>query len=217
MIIRIICFNTLLMIAACGQSEKPDTTPVTDAPAAVEEDLYTPVMLQLGKLVKPSYSAYHNFNEIFNCILIDEQGSTKPVSDLAAIDAYLGRLEGESGPHPVFEVKDTDQVVLLLKDKKAWAQVLLDKQTLTLIDIQFPKGSEIAKLKGNTEKFRQQLVGAALTFTEDNFELTPWDSQIKAKGDVVIDGISGATTICQAAVDLLNQQLPVYRSYLESS
>ena len=205
-------------MAACGQPEKPAAK--TEAPPVVTEDLHTPSMIQIGKLADPSFTSADDFGELFESYLLDDQGNINAATESATVDNYLAILDGDMDPitqAPVFEIKDTDSVVLLLKDKKAWALVLVDKGTMTMADIQFPKGSSIAKLGSNSEKFRQQLSGTSITFSENNFELIPWDEQIKPKGDVVVDGISGATTICQASVDLLNQQLPFYRSYFESN
>jgi hypothetical protein len=215
---RILYIVPFILLAACGQPEKPE--PKTEAPPVVTEDLHTPAMIQIGKVANPSFTSVNDFSELFETYLLDDQGNLNSATESATIDNYLKILDEDMDPitqAPVFEIKDTDNVVLLLKDKKAWALVLVDKGTMTLADIQFPKGSSIAKLGSNSEKFRQQLSGTSVTFSKNNFELIPWDEQIASKGDVVVDGISGATTICQSAVDLLNQQLPFYRSYFESN
>ena len=215
---RILYIVPFLILAACGQPKKPE--PKTEAPPAVVEDLHTPAMMQIGQLANPSFTSANDFGELFESYLLDDQGNLNSATESASIDHYLMILDGDMDPFtqaPVFEVKDTDSVVLLLKDKKAWALVIVDKGTMTLADIQFPKGSSIAKLGSNSEKFRQQLSGTSVTFSEHNFELIPWDEQIKPKGDVVVDGISGATTLCQASIDLLNRQMPFYRSYFESN
>ena len=204
------------MVAACSQPEKPVAQ--AEKPQVVE-DRYTPVMVQIGQVAVPSFSSGDDFSQLFNCYLVDEQGNAKVVSDSTAIKRYLEIMDGEMDAltqAPIFEIKDSGQVIFLLKDNKAWAHVLVDKESMTIADIQFPKGSSIAKLGSNSEKFRQQLNGSKITFSENNFELIPWDEQTKPVGDVVVDGISGATTVCQDAVDLLNSQLPFYQNYLQS-
>jgi Na+-transporting NADH:ubiquinone oxidoreductase subunit NqrC len=105
----------------------------------------------------------------------------------------------------------------MVNEKKVRAHILLDKNSMTIQGIYFPTGSEVNKLGSNVDKFSQQLTGSAINFSADNFELKPWDDQIPAKGDVIIDGISGATKICQASVDMLNNQLPFYHAYFEAN
>lgn len=212
---RILTISFLLAMLACQPSEKPSK--IAESPQVIE-DLHTPVMMQIAQMAEPGFSSSVDFSGLIDSYLVDKQGNVKPTTDSAAIDTYLEILDGAMDPitqAPVFELKDSDSVILVVKEKKAWGHILLDKGTLTIVDIQFPAGSSIAKLGHNTEKFRQQLNGSLVTFSENNFELTPWDDQIEAKGDVVIDGISGATTICQASVDMLNHQLSFYHNYLD--
>ena len=163
---RILYILPILLLAACGQPEKPAAK--TEAPPVVTEDLHTPSMIQIGKLADPSFTSADDFGELFESYLLDDQGNINSATESATIDHYLKILDGDMDPitqAPVFEVKDTDSVVLLLKDKKAWALVLVDKGTMTMADIQFPKGSSIAKLGSNSEKFRQQLSGTSITFS----------------------------------------------------
>jgi len=225
---RIGMFLAVIGLVACSQSEKSPEVSSSSIDIQQEDhqeeeysqEEFAAVRLQIGQLVDQIFSPDQDFSQMFDCYLVTESGDKTAVSDSIAITRYLELINqtGESITEaPVFEVKGSQDVVLLVRENKAWAQILLDKSSMQIMGIQFPPGSAVAKLGKNTDKFSEQLTGAAISFSPNNFELTPWDDQIAPKGEVVVDGISGATKICQTSVDMLNHQMPFYQQYLEAT
>jgi hypothetical protein len=217
MTVRILILTWAITVVACKPSDRPQEQTESQV---LEENLYTPVMVQIGQMIDSSFSSDSDFGALFESYLVEESGAITPVKDSVAIDTYLKITGGEMNPvtqAPIFEIRGSDSIVLMVNEKKVRAHILLDKNSMTIQGIYFPTGSEVNKLGSNVDKFSQQLAGSAINFSADNFELKPWDDQMPAKGDVIIDGISGATKICQASVDMLNNQLPFYHAYFEAN
>ncbi len=225
---RIWMFFGIIGLVACGQSEKSpevssssiDIQQKGNQKEEYGQEEFAAVRLQIGQLADQTFSSDRDFSQTFDCYLVTESGDKTAVSDSTAIARYLQLINQNPEPiteAPIFEVKVSQRVVLLVIENKAWAQILLDKLSMQILDIKFPPGSAVAKLGKNAEKFTEQLTGAAVSFSPNNFELAPWDEQIPPKGEVVVDGISGATKICQVSLDMLNHQLPFYQQYLQGT
>jgi hypothetical protein len=187
---RILILTLAITVVACKPSDRPQEQTESQV---LEENLYTPVMVQIGQMIDSSFSSDSDFGALFESYLVEESGAITPVKDSVAIDTYLKITGGEMNPvtqAPIFEIRGSDSIVLMVNEKKVRAHILLDKNSMTIQGIYFPTGSEVNKLGSNVDKFSQQLTGSAINFSADNFELKPWDDQIPAKGDVIIDGIS---------------------------
>lgn len=224
LIIRYISYAIVIGLLAC----QPKTKPVEKAESQVNQEQTDPqnfnqdrsreVRLQIGQMIDPLFSTEGDFSRLFDCYLLSNNGPIEKVADSVAIAAYLQVLDGAMDQRmPIFEVTSKEQVIWLVKEHDLWAHILLDKVSMTILDIQFPPGSEVLKLGGpKVQVFREQFIGSVVNFSPENFELTPWDESPQ-KGDVQIDGISGATKICQASVNMLNHQLPLYKMFIEAS
>lgn len=215
---RLLLSIAIFTLIAC----KPTVTQKEEAIKATatvsENDNFNLVRQQIGQMVDPSFSESSDFDSLFKSYLLSANGEVQQVSDSAAIALYQGLLLSgidQLSQRPVFEVRNTNNVVLLIKDDKVWANLLIDKQAMVVLNIQFPPGSKTEELKDKTKNFQEQFIGSIISFTEDNFVLTAWEGE--TIGKVQIDGISGATKICQASVDMLNTQLPFYSDYLLQS
>jgi hypothetical protein len=207
---------------------QPKTKPVEKAESQVNQEQTDPqnfnqdrsreVRLHIGQMIDPSFSTEDGFSSLFNCYLVSNNGLIKKVADSVAMAAYLQVLDGAMDQRmPMFEVTTKEQVIWLVKEHDLWAHILLDTGSMTILDIQFPPGSGVLKLgEPKVQVFQEQFIGSVVNFSPENFELTPWDES-PLKGDVQIDGISGATKICQASVDMLNHQLPLYKMFIEAS
>lgn len=216
MLSRQLLYAILLIFSACKPAVKPAED--TETPV-VQPDRFTPVMVQIGQMIEPSFSASDNFNQYFVCYLVTSDGGIAEVRDSVAIATYLQLVDGgmdQTLQAPLFEAKGFNKVIVLIKEKNVYANILLDKDSLKILDIQFLKGSATAKLGAKALSFSQQFTGSIINFSPSNFVLTPWDQE-PLEGDVQIDGISGATKICRTSIDMLNNQLPFYRKYFEMS
>ena len=195
---------------------KSEITPNEDNPQPQSQpDNFNQLKQQIGLMVDSLYTESHEFGALVEAHLVSSNGSVKVVPDSVALlywHKLLSKKFDQSVSRPVFKARNTNNVVLLLVDGNMAAIVLIDKQAKTLLNIQFMPGFKTDQLKDNRVKFQQQLAGSYIDFTEDNFALSPWEGEL-APDQVQVDGISGATPLCQTALDMLNEQFPFYRDY----
>ena len=223
---KYILFYTLmaavLIMTACQKEPKQlETTQLESAPTEelqqVIDDQQASEIKSLIEMVDSSFSAGHNITQYFTTMQISSSGEVSESNSETAMEQYAELMKNPSSiPKPVFEVRDSDKVLLPLNDGQVAAHVVLNKSTLIIESIRFLPKSRTDKLGANQDRFRAQFEGQAVTFSRDNFGLKPWDRP-SFEGDVQIDGISGATDICQAALDLLNEQLPSFQGYLQAN
>jgi hypothetical protein len=196
---------------------KPQITPTEDTPSApsAPKENFDQLKQQALLVVDSAYSNLDDFGQLFECYLVSSNGSAEQVSDSEALaegQKLLSKEWNQAMPRPVFKVRDTDNVVLLLIRNNQAAMVLIDKNANTVENLQFLPGFKTDQLKDKKVAFQQQLVGLSVDFTEDNFALVPWEGEPDPQ-KMQVDGITGATPICEASLEMLNNQLPFYRDY----
>ena len=207
----LICLG--LSLAAC----KPQVAPTEEshtAPSVQKED-FDQLKRQVLLLVDSTYTNPDDFSQLVECYMVSSNGSAAQVSDSEALaqgQRLLSKELNPEMPRPVFEVRDTDHTVLLLTRNNQAAVVLIDKGDNTIVNLHFLEGFKTDQLKDNKVAFQQQLVGLSVKFTEDNFALVPWEGEPDPR-KMQVDGITGATPICEASLNMLNNQLPFYRDY----
>ncbi|MGI9543927.1 MAG: FMN-binding protein [Cyclobacteriaceae bacterium] len=218
-----ICF---LFLVACNTSQPSENNELQKEAKTVAVDLDQPNTQQedysnserlIGQMIDPNYSAGADFSQLFDSFIFSSTGEVEKASDSTTIDLYRQILDSPADDFdkvPLFEVKDAEKVVILVIGKETFANILIDKQNRSILNIQFLPGSETSDLGTKEEQFRKQFIGSEVSFSENNFGLKPWDKE-KGSGDIQIDGVSGATNICQATVDMLNDQLQLYQNYFE--
>ena len=203
--------------SALEDKETPKTqmTIQSETQQQLEKERLMAAHQSLIQILEPSALGTENLADYYNFKQITAEGS---ISSLELDEALKQYLELMNNPNttakPIFEVRDRDQVLLPLNDGQVAVCLLLNKSTLIIDDMQFLDNSKTDKLGANRMRFSDQFIGKNITFNSKNFGLKPWDKP-SFEGDVQIDGISGATDICQAAIDLLNEQLPFYQPYLQ--
>lgn len=219
-----VCFLTVFACNTSTQQSENDRLSMEEDGLTIEEnelklqdDKSTSTKQMIGQMLDSTYSDATNFNQLFDSYVFTFGGEVEKVSDATAINLYNQILDApnkSTTQAPLFEVKNNNQVVLLLDEKGNLANIIVDKSNLSILDIRFPPASKISKLGSNVEALKTQLIGSSINFSESNFGLKPWDNS-KGTGEVQIDGISGATDICQATVEILNSQLPKYQGYFQ--
>jgi len=122
---------------------------------------------------------------------------------------------------PIFEVKETDLVVLPVQGVgfggAIWAKVLLDKKTLEIKNIAFEHKAESEGYGAavSEKTFEDQFLGVKINLEEDSFTLQKAIEKANDDGHF-IDGISSATMTSKGAVSMLNEGLRKYGGYLKS-
>ncbi|MGB5820787.1 MAG: FMN-binding protein [Saonia sp.] len=119
---------------------------------------------------------------------------------------------------PILEMKNTDKAVLFANGKgyggTIWAQMLVDRSTGEIEKIQFDHKAESEGYgDGITQtSFEKQFMGTKISFNSNTFGLQQGGQNV-LKGNIIVDGASGATTTNQAAVDMINKGLQKYETY----
>ena len=196
---------------------KPQITPTEDTPSAssAPKENFDQLKQQVLLLVDSSYTNLDDFGSLVESYLVSPNGSAQQVSDSVALgqaQKLLSKELNQTMPRPVFKERDTDHMVLLLIRNNQAAMVLVDKNANTIVNLHFLPGFKTDQLKDKKVTFQQQLVGLSIDFTEDNFALVPWEGELDPQ-KMQVDGITGATPICEASLDMLNTQLPFYKDY----
>ena len=195
-------------------ASKPSTSQ-PDEQQTLNEDRLLSAKKALLKTLVPTSTDDQRLEDYYNFKRLSASSTVTAADAGTALKLYLELMDNPNTTEkPVFEVHDSEKVLLPLNDGRVAAHVVLNKSTLTIEGIHFLPKSKTDKLGVNQDRFRAQFEGKAVTFNPDNFGLKPWDKP-SFEGDVQIDGISGATDICQAALDLLNEQLPSFQGYLQ--
>ncbi len=218
--IIIVLMGLALILTNCGRSDKGSSTVVMQDPPIEEVEVIQDHLAihktTLAQFVDPSPTGTEDFIEMFNSLILTEGQvrETEAPEALELFKKFIDTPSQESGL-PLFEVKNTQQVVLTVAGRGVQALILVDNIQLTIEKIEFLPKSKTKSLGSGVQRLQDQLMGKAITFNPNNFGLKPWDGP-KFEGDVQLEGISGATDICQSVADALNQQLPRYQTYFES-
>ena len=121
--------------------------------------------------------------------------------------------------YPIFEIKNTTKVILSVFGNglwgKIWAKVVVDKKSFEVVDIDFDHKSETPGVGGNINEaaFRDQFIGSIVKLENNTYSLYKEDKLI-IDGNQRIDGMSGATITSKGAIEMLNNDLMLYKNYL---
>ena len=182
----------------------------TEIPASIKE---------IATFATPTMADTENLQDLIIFKELNASGTIATVDMIKAGDLYKKlATRGQETSLPLFEIRDTDLVVLTMKGVgfggAIWAKVLLDKKTLEIINIAFEHKAESEGYGAAfTQKtFKDQFIGIKINPKEDTFALQ------KAGDDVhFIDGISGATMTSKGAVAMVNEGLRKYSNYLKGN
>ena len=217
--LRLFGISFLIAFACTQQSEigsmEGEELTVNQNQVASEQDDLADTKRRIGQMIDPTYSDVSDFNQRFDSYMISADGEIEEVSHATAIDLFLQILDSKNNDFdkaPMFEVKNSEQVVLLLKGNGVAANMLIDRQNISILHIMLIPGSKANDLEENAEAFQKQFAGTKIDFSENNYGLKPWDKE-KGPEHVQVDGISGATDVCQLTIDMLNNELKKYQKY----
>ena len=181
---------------------------------------YQLTVTELGKLAGTTFTDSTDLKSILDFKMIDLKGSVKSVDMETAIKQYLANTKNKKPDlYPIFEIKNTSKVILPVFGQglwdKIWGKVVLDKNSMKVIDMKFDHKSETpgigAKIKDSI--FTNQFIGSKIYLNENTYTLHQED-KMKIDGRQRIDGISGATITSEGAIQMLNKNLVKYEKYL---
>jgi Na+-transporting NADH:ubiquinone oxidoreductase subunit C len=179
------------------------------------------IIKELLKFVDTTLSVGSDVNQIFVFKEIDANGTVEIIDTDRAVTLYRELVKRkEVISLPIFELKDTDTAILLVRSKgfggTIWAKVWVDNETLEIIKIEFDHKAESDGYGAamTQTSFESQFVGAKINFDKNSFDL---QNNIEKRIDNgrLIDGISGATMTSEAVIEMVNKGLLKYREYLD--
>ncbi|MCK0148292.1 FMN-binding protein [Arenibacter sp. F26102] len=211
----------ILVVLGWNCKENPKQTEAIIEP--VKQEIQTTTELpdsieEIASFVTPIMADTTNILDLMIFKELDTSGKVSSIEMARAGDLYNKlKTRGEATSLPIFEVKETDLVVLPIQGVgfggAIWAKVLLDKKTLEIKKIAFEHKAESEGYGAAfVEKtFEDQFLGVKIDLEEDTFTL-----QKTADAAHFIDGISGATMTNKGAITMVNEGLRKYGSYLKS-
>lgn len=211
-----------LVLLACNPTAKK-SEPVAMSQQEVSEqvastDQFSSAKMTIAQMVDPAYSESVDFGSLFKTMALTSEGAIETITEAQALELYQQAQESPPAAEdqmPIFESLTSNHAVLMVRGKGVTALLLVERTDLTVEELKFLPRSKTDKLGASRERFQDQFTGKPITFNSNNFGLKPWDAP-KFEGDVQIDGISGATDVCEAAANMLNEQLPRYQAYFSA-
>ena len=175
---------------------------------------------ELGEFVDSTFTDSTALSSLLSFKTIDMEGQVNSVTMEEALSLHLTcQRNGAKRLYPLFEIKHTSKVILTVYGDglwdKIWAMVIVDKETLKVVDIEFDHKIETPGFGARIveDPFQSQFIGTVLQLSANNYSLVQEGERL-IDGRQSIDGISGATMTSKGVVNMLNEGLSPYESYL---
>ena len=207
----------------CKENPK-QTEPIIEPEQEIQTTTEVPASIK--EIAAFAMSTFTDTTNIQDLIIFKELNTTSGIistTDLERASDLYKKLanRGQATSLPIFEVKETDLVVLPVQGVgfggAIWAKVLLDKKTLEIKNIAFEHKAESEGYGAavSEKTFEDQFLGVKINLEEDTFTLQKAIEKANDDGHF-IDGISGATMTSKGAVSMVNEGLRKYGGYLKS-
>ncbi|MFD2561394.1 FMN-binding protein [Aquimarina rubra] len=161
-----------------------------------------------------------DIDKLFQVKIIDSTGKISPSNITEGIDLYKKAVTSQQQMTlPIFEITNSDQVILFAVGKgymdAIWAKILINKNSQEISKIAFNHKAESEGYGAEItyDSFENKFTGTKISLTQNTFCLLQNGKNL-IKGDKKIDGISGATITSHAVIQMLNERLKKYQSYL---
>ena len=175
---------------------------------------------QFGSMIDSSFDHNSDLKTLCTFKSIDIQGRITKIDQAQALELYReAQLYKELTVYPIFEVKHSKQVILIVRGKglwdRIWARVLVDRSSGLIEKVEFGHQAETPGLGAEIVEpdFERQFKRIMLKLDDNTFSLYQMDSLI-ISGEHRIDGISGATITSKGVIEMLNKGLVMYKPYL---
>jgi Na+-transporting NADH:ubiquinone oxidoreductase subunit C len=181
----------------------------------------SPVVKELLEFANVTFTDTTNISSLIDFKLIDENGKVTISDSERNTKVYKIIIKGKSTSSlPVFEIIGSDKVILVLQNRgnigAIWAKILIDNNRKEILELQF---QHLAESEGygagiTQESFENQFIGKVFETDSNDFGLKQNGVSL-IEGGHMVDGISGATITNKATLEMINQGLQKYRSYLD--
>ena len=179
---------------------------------------------ELGALIDSSFKKGDDLSAFVKTKAIRRDGSIEKVSFEKAMTIYSvnkKRKPSEMGMFPIFEVKNSSQVVIAANGlglwDNIWGDILIDRKTMEIIGLQFDHKGETPGLgaKITSDEFESQFKSQKITYSDSSQFGLIQNGEIQVVGKYQIDGITGATITGKGLAVMLNETFAIYRPYFE--
>jgi Na+-transporting NADH:ubiquinone oxidoreductase subunit C len=170
---------------------------------------------QFYSLINPTINNSINPDSIFNFILLEGHNEQVKSNSNKTIELFIENIDRDMPTQlPIFEIKNSNDVILPFSGKgmwdKIWGAVLLNRDSLLVKNIFFNHRGETPGLGAEIKysQFENQFENKKISLTSNSFTL-------KENGKNNIDGLTGATITSESVVNILNEYMLNYKTYLE--
>lgn len=196
-------------------AEEVQPEPVPQRPYQIPK-----VLKEIGKFAEVTFTDTTGLKQAFTFKAIDQQGQISMIGFEQAAQLYKKRLSSDpSGQWPIFELKNSEQVILMLNGRgfggRLWAKVRVDRKNKQILLAEFSQEAESEEYAAElTEKsFADQFTGKKISSDGNSFGLSQSGKNLII-GQHEIDGISGASVTSRGTIDMMNTGFSSYLPYL---
>ncbi len=180
----------------------------------------SPVIRELFRFADMDLSDSTDIGQFMQFREIDLNGAVRETDMARAVELYASLMKRpQVQAFPIFELKNSDDAILPIQGVgfggAIWGKVLVDRNTLEIKKIAFEHQGETDGYGAGMTRtsFENAFVGATVNPDANTFALS--GTQENPGGQVQdIEGISGATVTSAAVVEMVNEGLKKYKSYL---
>ncbi len=202
----------MIFITSCSQS-KSTKKPLT------EEQLMSKCMRDIGHFVDSDFTDSTMLSSIVDFKYLDINKEIKECDLEKSKELYSKVIHCYSCiEFPIFEVKNSNNTVLIVGDKNEWAAIwamfLIDRDSMTIKKVEIYYRAEVTGLGvgiTNTE-FENQFINIPIQIKGNSFGLRQ-NKKIIIQGENIIDGVSGATLSSKTIIKIANK-LERFKEYL---
>lgn len=173
----------------------------------------------LRNLIDSNLSDSVHLSDLIIFKSVDNQGNTSIISGNQAFNQYEAlRSKKQCDSFPIFEIKNTNNVIIVLKGKglwgPIWATLLIEKPTRKILKVEFGHANETPGLGAKIveKSFKDQYINQSIQFdsVKQNYTLIKNDNSASK-----IDAIAGATITSKGVFMMMNSELNVYSKYFQ--
>ena len=221
---RLSLLSLVLLLLGSSCKDKPQAAETAPAPEPEVEMVksLSPVYKEIANFMGLEVSDSTQIESVLNFKALIRKDSVITSDAMQNLEFYKGiTKDGKAKAQPIFEVKGSDLCLLLFTGKgyvgSVWARVLVDRSTGKIVKVRFGHKME-------SEGYGDGIVGSAfgdqfgdkqISEEGNTFGLIQNGNPV-IQGSTMVDGVSGATGTSTAVIQMLNDGLMQYGTYLSA-
>ncbi len=212
--IKNILVSIIIMIFTTSCSQ-----PKTTEKPLTEKQLTSMYMRDIGHFIDSTYTDSTDLSSIVDFKYLNINKKIKECDLEKSTKLYSKMLHCDSCTEfPIFEVKNSNNSVLIIGDKSEWASIwamcLIDRNSMIIKKVEIYYKAEVPGLgiEITSTKFENQFINLPIQLNGHSFGLKQ-NEEIIIQGENIIDGISGATLSSKTVIEILNK-LELFKEYL---